>query len=101
MSAIQFALQHPAYADPGSITNTIRKAFEAGPSDVARMSRLSDTAKGVQKIYELTRLANPPLHMPLGKDSVGFIREYAAGLTKTVEEYASWSDDLAYEGNRV
>lgn len=64
------------------------------------MSQLSDTAKGAQKIYELTLLANPPIHMPLGKDSVGFIREYAAELTKTVEEYASWSDKLAYEGKQ-
>ncbi|RDX45561.1 NAD(P)-binding protein [Lentinus brumalis] len=100
VSAIQYAPQHPAYANPASITSMIRKSLQAETGDFARMSQLSDTAKGAQKIYELTLLANPPIHMPLGKDSVGFIREYAAELTKTVEEYASWSDKLAYEGKQ-
>ena len=98
MSALQFAPQHPAYANSDSAVNIWRK-FQEGPPDPARLRQLSDTAKGVQRIFDLTRLSDPPLRMPLGKDSVGFIRGYAAELTNMVEEYASWSNDLAYEGN--
>ncbi|RPD76317.1 NAD(P)-binding protein [Lentinus tigrinus ALCF2SS1-7] len=99
MSTLQLAPQHPAHANSNPALDTIRK-IQQEPRDTARMRQLSDTSKGVQKIFELTRLAHPPLRIPLGKDSVGFIRGYAAELTQTVEEHASWSDDLAYEGDR-
>ncbi|RPD64116.1 NAD(P)-binding protein [Lentinus tigrinus ALCF2SS1-7] len=95
VTANQFVPQHPAYADPTSITSTIRKLF----SEDIRKLPFSDPDKGVQKIFELTKLASPPLHLPLGKDSVGNIRAHIADLTKVVDEYASWSDNIALEGN--
>ncbi|RDX50936.1 NAD(P)-binding protein [Lentinus brumalis] len=96
-SAIQFAPRHPAYPVTDSIHHKIREVWETRPQDSARLLRASDPAKGVQKIYELTQLDNPPLRMPLGKDSVNFIQQFAAELTKSAEEYASWSDNIAYE----
>ncbi|KAI0717997.1 NAD(P)-binding protein [Cerioporus squamosus] len=99
-SAIQFAPRHPAYPVTDSIHHKMREVWETRPQDAVRLLRMSDPAKGVQKIFEITQLANPPLRMPLGKESVTFIQQFAAELAKTAEEYASWSDDLAYEGNQ-
>ena len=45
--------------------------------------------EGVEKIYELSRLSNPPLRMPLVPDSLQFCREYIEQLTAQGEGYAS------------
>ncbi len=56
---------------------------------------LNDTAKGAQKVFELSRLASPPPRLPLGRDAVKFMSDAAAAHAKVVEEYSSWSEDLA------
>ena len=94
VDAIQFVPQHPAYAYPSSATSTRRKLF----TEDVRTLPFSDVDKGVQKIFELTKLASPPLHLPLGKDAVTNMRLRITELTKMVEEYASWSENL--ERNR-
>ena len=71
----------------------MRKAFSQG------FQEWSDVGKGVQKIYELTQLADPPLHLPLGLDSVRFVREYISELSREVEQYAPWSDDIPFGGH--
>ena len=50
--------------------------------------------KGVAKICQLATLDNPPLHFPLGKDAFGYIRKQLEVLTRDMEQYESWSEDL-------
>ena len=59
----------------------------------------SDPVKGVQKVYELSQLPDPPLRLLLGKDANDAVGEYLTQLKREVERYASWSDDLAFETN--
>ncbi len=51
----------------------------------------------MQKLFALTLLPNPPLHIPLGQDSLKWVREYIEELTRDVEGYAHWSEGLACE----
>ncbi|RDX50937.1 NAD-P-binding protein [Lentinus brumalis] len=97
LSAMQVAPQHPAYANPTLPVSKARQLFEAGPKagDFVENFGLADTVEGVQKIYELTTVPNPPLRLPLAHDAVGRIRDWALGLVKNVDAYASWSDGLA------
>ena len=53
--------------------------------------------KAVAKIYELAGVENPPLRLPLGKDSLESIRGHLANVSAEVEKYRSWSDDLALD----
>ncbi|KAI0738149.1 NAD(P)-binding protein [Daedaleopsis nitida] len=99
--ALQFAPQHPAYANPTSLTSIVRKSLsDDGPKEGDAASRYgwNDTRKGVQKIFELTLLPNPPARFPLGQDSIRFCRDYVDEISRDVEGYAHWSDELAYEG---
>ena len=57
----------------------------------------SDPVKGVQKVYELSQLEDPPLRLLLGKDAHRNVAKYLGRVTREVEQYASWSDDLRYE----
>ena len=56
-----------------------------------------DPAKAVLKMYELANLENPPLHFPLGKDSLGVLKKKIESLTMAFRDYESWSDDLLAE----
>jgi len=72
---------HPAYKQP----------------DMSKMLRgegMSDPIKGVEIIYRLASLPNPPLHFPLGQDSVSTMVDKAKKLLAAAEEYASWSEAL-------
>ncbi|KAI0697217.1 NAD(P)-binding protein [Cerioporus squamosus] len=83
--------QPSAYADPSNPASVMRHVFshpEALPFE------LCDTSKGVQKVFELSRLPNPPLRLPLGRDAVRFLSEATAEYAKVVEEYSSWSEGL-------
>lgn len=95
-SALKLLPQHPAYADPSTVTSMVRKSFTEGLNEDDDLCRFgfSDPVKGVEKVWELTRLENPPYHLPLGKDSLKFLKDKGEELTKAVEGYASWSDGL-------
>ena len=86
--------QPPAYADPSLPTSVMRQVY-AHPESLP--FELGDPAKGVEKIFELSRLSNPPLQFPLGRDAIKFLSDATAEHTKIVEEYASWSDGLVLE----
>lgn len=97
LSAMQIAPQHPAYADPSLPVVIARQSFETGPTagDFVEKFGLADTAAGVQKIYELTELPDPPLRLPLSLDAVARIRDWGLGLVENTNKYASWSDSIA------
>ncbi|KAI0789685.1 hypothetical protein C8Q75DRAFT_147703 [Abortiporus biennis] len=50
--------------------------------------------KGVAKMYDLSLLENPPLHLPLGKDVLVGFKAFAEELTEVVHTYPTWSDNL-------
>ncbi|KAI0636946.1 NAD-P-binding protein [Trametes polyzona] len=89
--------QHPAYANPALPVYNFRGAFLKGagqqadtPADFAP----ADASLAVAKIIEFSKLASPPLHFPLGKDSIGLIREKIKTLTEEIDQYESWSENL-------
>ncbi|RDX44658.1 NAD(P)-binding protein [Lentinus brumalis] len=84
--------QPSAYADPSYPSSSMRQMYKY-PETVPL--ELNDTAKGAQKVFELSRLASPPPRLPLGRDAVKFMSDAAAAHAKVVEEYSSWSEDLA------
>ena len=51
--------------------------------------------KTVAKIHQLATLDNPPLHLALGKDALGAIRNQIELLGKELEQYESWSAALS------
>ncbi|KAM5545862.1 hypothetical protein V8D89_000900 [Ganoderma adspersum] len=91
--------QHPAYATETNPAALIRKYFSSGMDKEGLKARWSDPVKGVQKIYELSQLPDPPLRLLLGQDANHYVGEYLAKLTREIEQYASWSDDLRHDAN--
>ena len=91
--------QHPAYASETNPAALIRKYFSSGKDKEGLKARWSDPVKGVQKIYDLSQLPDPPLRLLLGQDANHYVGQYLAKLTREIEQYASWSDDLRPEAN--
>ena len=87
---------HPAYT--GTAAEGFRKMFEGAGSIAEAQKKLGfgDPRKGVQKVYELSKLASPPHRLLIGKDANKEVQEYIAELTKETNEYTSWSDDVAW-----
>ena len=83
---------HPAYTKDTLPTVVARKFITSG--DVMTNG---DVEKAVAKIYELTQLETPPLHIPLGKDALAAFRTYSAAVTGDVNKYESWSDNLTVD----
>ena len=80
---------HPAYTKPNGIMSAVRQWVEDGVTAVS-----SDPAKGVEAIYKIAQIPDPPLFFPLGKDAIQRAREHAAKLLADADRFASWSDDL-------
>lgn len=78
---------HPAYTDAALPSVVMR-------SGLTNTRFPNDVHKAVVKIYELSTLDDPPLHLALGKDACDLLRTQIAALTKELEQYESWSDDL-------
>ena len=97
--SLQVLPQHPAYAFEGdNAAASIRQRLPGGAEGQKRLG-FQDTEKGVQKIYELSELPNPPLRLLLGKDVNHFVRQYIAQLTQEADAYETWSDNLTFKGN--
>jgi NAD(P)-dependent dehydrogenase (short-subunit alcohol dehydrogenase family) len=69
-------------------SNTVVGQMKKG-SDNLHGNQAGDPAKLAQVILELTELENPPLHLPIGKDSLGMYRKNAQ---KSGAEIEYWSD---------
>ena len=84
------AAPHPAYSKPSlpaHIGRTWIKNAGAEP--------LGNTKKAITKLYELSLLDDPPLRLPIGKDSVALIRQELQSRLALLEKYESWSDGIA------
>ncbi|EJF55823.1 NAD(P)-binding protein [Dichomitus squalens] len=82
-----WAPAHPAYSKkelPGNFFRSILK--ELRPQ--------GDPRKGMEVVYKLATLEDPPLHFPLGKDAVDLVRKKTATLLADTEKYESWNEGL-------
>ncbi len=55
-------------------------------------SQPGDPVRAAHAMYEVVQMANPPLHLPLGKAAVKGAREKVASLSKELEQYAAMGD---------
>ena len=95
--SLQMIPHHPEYVSETSPTVMARKMLGNVAEAMGKKTGLGDPLKGAQKIYDLSKLPNPPFRLLLGKDSNFMIKEWLAQTTKEVDEYASWSDDVAFQ----
>ncbi|KAH9929315.1 NAD-P-binding protein [Amylocystis lapponica] len=91
LSRMDVVPPHPAYIKPTLKSSVVRKWLGGDP--VLR----GDTAKATALFYKLVALPDPPLHLPLGKDSLALIKRKTTNLLADVEKYESWSDDIERE----
>lgn len=80
---------HPAYTKPSLASVQMRgwllnKDLRIG----------GDPAKAVAKVYELSKLPDPPMRLALGKETVSTFRDVMKGIAADVDKYESWSEDL-------
>ncbi|KAI1785598.1 hypothetical protein LXA43DRAFT_899459 [Ganoderma leucocontextum] len=65
-SSLQVLPQHPAYADYANAAAAFRKLFGGATVESQKKHGFGDPKKGVQKVYELSTLPNPPQgHQPV------------------------------------
>ncbi|KAH9952121.1 NAD-P-binding protein [Amylocystis lapponica] len=79
---------HPAYAKPSLMSSIVRQWL--APLPVLP----GDTAKATELFYKLTTLPDPPLHLPLAKDSLTLVKRKTANLLADVAKYESWSEKI-------
>ena len=82
-----------AYQSPTSGLSQSAKLYEGAHNG----TKLGDPKKAAERIYELSLLDSPPLRLPLGPDSVQYIRKQLDRITSELEEYQSWSVDVVEE----
>lgn len=82
--------QHPAYT---GTTTGVRQYVDAvfGPT---RVVRIGDPNKAAHKIFAASALAEPPFRLFLGDVAVAEGKKKIQSLSKDLEGYASWSDDV-------
>ena len=101
--SVQLFPPHPAYKDGANAAAAMRggmlRFLDAGSVEEQKKLGFSDASKAVQKIYQLSELESPPLRLLLGKDINKGVREYIAQLTREVDAYESWSDNLEHDDN--
>ena len=57
----------------------------------------ADPTKGIQRIFDLSLLDEPPFRLPLGKDAVGAIKAEIKRIGDDVAKYEGWSEGLAFD----
>ncbi|CAL1712886.1 unnamed protein product [Somion occarium] len=82
---------HPAYTKPTLLSNIIRAITHD------KNLKQGDASKGVEKIYTLSLLPEPPFRLPLGKDALEMVREEANSILEDVSKYESWSEGLDFD----
>ncbi|KAJ8462676.1 hypothetical protein ONZ45_g17849 [Pleurotus djamor] len=83
--------RHPAYGDELASYQLVRKPISEG------IFAGGDPNKAGERIHELGRLAEPPLHLPLGKESKLGMEAEVKKLSGILEEFGSWSEGLEAE----
>ena len=78
---------HPAYSNkelPGNVLRSIWEQFRPQ----------GDARKGMEVIYKLAALEEPPLHLPLGKDVVYAFKAKNTSMLADAKKYESWKEGL-------
>ena len=57
----------------------------------------ADPMKGVQRIFNLSLLDDPPFRFPLGKDAIDAIRTEVKHIEEDVTKYETWSNGLEFD----
>ncbi|KAJ8462674.1 hypothetical protein ONZ45_g17852 [Pleurotus djamor] len=84
---------HPAYTNPSLPSVHTRNVFTKTITDIS----FGDPKKAMEKVYDLSKLEEPPRWLPLGKDSIEWISDHLSELQAVMKLYSSWSDDLGLE----
>ena len=87
---------HPAYCRP-TLPGTIARNQLAPANFIPE----GDPKKAIEKVYELSQLEDPPLHLPLGRDCVEGIKKQLASVSEEVHTYEHWSQHLTRDGHHV
>lgn len=82
---------HPAYANPALPSSFIR-SLTTNPAMFP-----NDPVKAAKIIYRLSTIPSPPLRLALGKQSVDEIKKKIKKVAEELEEYESWSTDMAFD----
>ncbi|KAH9840864.1 uncharacterized protein C8Q71DRAFT_741872 [Rhodofomes roseus] len=84
---------HPAYTKPTLASAVTRRYLATETFPPGRPT----AAGAVKLVYRLAALEDPPLHFPLGKDTIGALKKNTAELLAGAEKFASWSENLPTE----
>lgn len=55
---------------------------------------ISDITKVGPILWKLSLLSDPPLRLPIGKDTIAQLRGKLASVLADLDEYESWSDEV-------
>lgn len=82
------------YENASSASSAVREWYaKAASGDIASLPS-SDITKSGAIVWKLSLLPNPPLRLPLGKDTIVAFREKLASVTADTNEYEAWSDEV-------
>jgi len=84
---------HHAYASNPSLPSRKYRALYPG---IEETSFTGDPAKFAELVYKLSRLDDPPIHLPLHKVSLESARKKGEAWLEAAEKWASWSDDVYF-----
>ncbi|CCM06616.1 uncharacterized protein FIBRA_08895 [Fibroporia radiculosa] len=83
---------HPAYMKPSSIVAATRSYIDNFGEE--QMRQLGNPIKAAAIMFRLAAYPDPPLHFPLGKDSVATTRRKIALLAEETDKFESWSKGI-------
>ncbi|KAJ6606883.1 hypothetical protein B0H10DRAFT_2074180 [Mycena sp. CBHHK59/15] len=84
---------HPAYKSPQLVGNVIRAMLVGADPSVIK----GDPDKLAPRLYELARLADPPLRVLLGVEGPPMLKARLERDAAEREKYASWAEGLNFD----
>ena len=84
---------HPAYTKATLASAQLRAFLSLGKRHPG------DPSKAAERIYQLSKLDSPPLHLALGKITISEFRKAAECMKEELDKYESWSEGLEFEDN--
>ncbi|KAI0775585.1 NAD-P-binding protein [Trametes elegans] len=84
---LRWSPPHRAYSNPALPGTLLRESWNTFVPP-------GDAVKAAEVFFRVTTLANPPLHLLVGKDANEMARKTLADLEEDVNHYGSWSDNL-------
>ncbi|KIP01476.1 hypothetical protein PHLGIDRAFT_352934 [Phlebiopsis gigantea 11061_1 CR5-6] len=88
-----FTATHPAYTKPTNAATAARK-YVVDQFNPATAQNVSNLDRVVARMFDASRLDEPPLRLPLGADAVEHVRTQMEMIGYDLKEYKSWSEGL-------